>query len=97
MPKTTTKQNEYLEVIKILRNIQKDQASQIEEIKNRIITTGINISLKNYNDLETKFKDENIEEVEEIEDRNYCKQYKRKLYSKEDFDNNDDIITESTT
>ncbi|CAG8693477.1 30565_t:CDS:2, partial [Racocetra persica] len=73
---------EYLEVIEILRNIQKDQATQIDDIKNKMpinrknsnyehasewlktlngITTGINMSLKNYNDLETKFKNENIE------------------------------------
>ncbi|CAG8594461.1 35576_t:CDS:2, partial [Racocetra persica] len=34
------------------------------------ITIGINMSLKNFNDLETKFKDETIEEVEEIEEIN---------------------------
>ncbi|CAG8850038.1 27849_t:CDS:2, partial [Racocetra persica] len=50
---------EHLEAIKILKNIQKDQASQIEEIKGKI-----SINKKN----ETKFKDETVEEVEEIEE-----------------------------
>ncbi|CAG8559703.1 31050_t:CDS:1, partial [Racocetra persica] len=80
---------EYLEMIEILRNIQKDQASQIEEIKIKMpinrknvnykhasewlktlnrTTTDINMSLKNFNNLETKFKKENVEEVEEIEE-----------------------------
>ncbi|CAG8541364.1 11016_t:CDS:2, partial [Racocetra persica] len=112
-------------VIKILRNIQKDQASQIEEIKNKFpinrknpnyeyewltktlneINTGINMQLKNFNDLKTKFRDKCVEEIEEIEDlKNNLSILKKKdliepynFYTEtEDFDNDTDITTEST-
>ncbi|CAG8785666.1 18811_t:CDS:2, partial [Racocetra persica] len=50
---------ECLEVIEILRNIQKNQATQIDDIKNKIP-----INRKNPNYEQTKFKDENVEEIE---------------------------------